>query len=295
MKKKSGIISYRSCSFLVAAVFYLQFIISFSAKRLWSVLDAGTPHDFVYIIIAQIFAVGLPCLMMGLIEKADFKREFSFKKIKLKQILFCVLMGVSLQPVAMMANIPLQRLVVMLKGELPPLAAAAPQNGWQFVTSLVVICVVPAVFEELLVRGMLLNSVKKYGILKALVVTTVVFALLHNDVSSFVGLVVLGLAGGFAVLMTGSVFAGILVHLAFNATGVLLDFFMNVYSQINSAGFVSLFASMGIVAGIFAVYGIYNKKEVQFMCNNAVERNWVSFFNVPIILVVAGYVFGGLL
>lgn len=295
MNKKSGIISYRSCSFLVAAVFYLQFIISFSAKRLWSVLDAGTPHDFVYIIIAQFFAVGLPCLMTALVEKADFKREFNFKKIKSKDILYSILMGVSLQPVAMVANVPLQSLTIKLKGELSPAVAASPQNLWQVVAMMLVVCLVPAFFEELLVRGMVLNSVKKYGMSKAIVITSVIFALLHNDLSSFVGLVVLGLACGFGVLMTGSVFSGMLTHFAFNATGVMMDYFMTAYPQINSVGFMLLLASMGAVVVAFAVLGTYNQKEARFMGDNFVQRNWASFFNIPVLLLVAGYVFGGLL
>ena len=295
MKKKSGIISYRSCSFLIAAVFYLQFSISFSAKRLWSVLGAGTPHDFVYIIIAQIFAVGLPCLVTALIEKADFKREFNFNKIKLNNALYSVLLGVALQPLAMLANIPLQRLVFNLKGGILPTVVQSPENLWQIFGMLVMVCLIPAVFEEFLLRGMVLNSVKKYGMIKSIVVTAVIFALLHNDISSFVGLIVLGLACGFGVLMTGSVLAGMITHFAFNATGVLLDFFMTAYPQINSMGFLSLFASMGIVASIVAVFGIYNKKEVQFMSNNLMERDWASFFNIPLMLVVMGYVFGGLL
>lgn len=295
MKKKSGIISYRNCSFLVAVVFYLQFIISFIVKRLWNVLGAGVPHDFVYIIITQIFAVGLPCVMMALIEKSDIKREFSLNKIELKDASYSVLLGISLQPLAMFANIPLQRLVFDLKGDVSPAVVQPPESLWQIFGMWIVVCFVPAVFEELLLRGMMLNSVKKYGMLKALVVTAVVFAFLHNDISSFVGLVVLGIACGFGVLMTGSVFSGMITHFAFNATGVLLDFFMNAYPQINSLGFMSLFVCMGIVAGAFAFFGMYNKKGVRFMGNNAVERNWTSFLNVPLILLVLGYVFGGLL
>ena len=295
MNKKSGIISYRSCSFLVAAVFYLQFIISFSAKRLWSVLGAGTPHDFVYIIITQIFAVGLPCLIMALVEKADFKREFNLKKIKSKDVLYSVLLGISLQPVAMVANVPLQNLAIKLKGELPSAVVDSPQNVWQVLTMMLVVCLVPAFFEELLFRGMVLNSVKKYGMSKAIVITSVIFALLHNDLSSFVGLAVLGLACGFGVLMTGCVFSGMLTHFAFNATGVLMDFFMTAYPQLNSVGFVLLLASMSAVVVAFVVIGAYNQKEVRFMSHNFVQRSWASFFNIPVLLLVVGYVFGGLL
>ena len=295
MNKKSGIISYRSCSFLVAAVFYLQFIISFSAKRLWSVLGAGTPHDFVYIIITQIFAVGLPCLIMALVEKADFKREFNLKKIKSKDVLYSVLLGISLQPVAMVANVPLQNLAIKLKGELPSAVVDSPQNVWQVLTMMLVVCLVPAFFEELLFRGMVLNSVKKYGMSKAIVITSVIFALLHNDLSSFVGLAVLGLACGFGVLMTGCVFSCMLIHFAFNATGVLMDFFMTAYPQINSVGFVLLLASMSAVVVAFVVIGAYNQKEARFMSDNFVQRSWASFFNIPVLLLVVGYVFGGLL
>ena len=95
--------------------------------------------------------------------------------------------------------------------------------------------------------------------------------------------------------MTGSVFSGMLTHFAFNATGVMMDYFMTAYPQINSVGFMLLLASMGAVVVAFAVLGTYNQKEARFMGDNFVQRNWASFFNIPVLLLVAGYVFGGLL
>ncbi len=81
------------------------------------------------------------------------------------------------------------------------------------------VVVVGPVFEELLFRGWLLGSLREsWGDSKALVFSSVLFALIHGDPWATPALFVLGMVFGGVYLKTGSLFGSILLHGMWNLT-----------------------------------------------------------------------------
>lgn len=81
------------------------------------------------------------------------------------------------------------------------------------------VVVVGPIFEELLFRGWLLGSLRKFwGDSKALVVSSTLFALIHGDPWATPALFVLGMVFGWVYLKTGSLFGSILLHGMWNLT-----------------------------------------------------------------------------
>lgn len=95
-------------------------------------------------------------------------------------------------------------------------------GGW--LVGLVVIVVIGAPFvEELVYRGLLQRAVaRRVDDVVAVVVVAAFFALIHFRWVEYPGLFVFGLVLGVCVLRTGRLGMGILAHMAFNATGLLL-------------------------------------------------------------------------
>lgn len=82
--------------------------------------------------------------------------------------------------------------------------------------------VLAPVSEELLFRGMLLPALaKRYGLLAAVLVHTVLFALLHLHIPSLLPLCILSVTLSLAYLYTGSIAVPILIHMIFNAVSLL--------------------------------------------------------------------------
>lgn len=292
--KKKPKLKYNLCSWLVAIVFCMQFVVSFLIKRLWGALGLGAPHDVIYIVFTQLFAVALPCVVAVFLKKADYKTAFSLRPLEPAKGLCCFLLGVALQPIAMLANVPLRNMVMLFDGEVHNAVSKPPQSVWEIFLLLGVVCVVPALFEEFLLRGLLLGSVKKYGINVAVIVTSLMFVFLHQDFSSSVGLLLLGVVLAYSVLMTGSVWAGVVTHFSFNATGVVIDYFVNKYYQLNNIGFFVLLSFLCLVVVTVLVFKLYNKKVTEFMAENKIFKPMISFLNIPAFVVIAGYFLGGL-
>lgn len=289
LRKRKDKIPYFICSWVLAAVFYMQFLISVLLKN-YVHIESEAVTDLVYVLLTQLAAVGLPCIAVCVVKKANFKKVFNIKPISVSSVSWCALLGVSLQPVAILLNLPLRTLMYNIKGESFAVVSRPPSGMADIAVMVLVLCLVPAFFEEFLMRGMLLGSVEKYGFFTAVFVTSFMFAVLHNDFSSIIGYLVIGAALAYCVLMTGSVFSAVIAHFSFNAFGVLLDYLMNLYNELAGLGFILLFAAMGLAGAFFSVYKIYaeNAENIE---ESDLYRPLASFLNLPILLILAGYVF----
>jgi membrane protease YdiL (CAAX protease family) len=85
-------------------------------------------------------------------------------------------------------------------------------------TTFIRVCLFAPITEEILIRGYLLTGLQnKYGVLAALTVTTVLFALLHFNFVQTLSAVICGLVIGLLFIHTDSLFCCILAHILYNS------------------------------------------------------------------------------
>jgi membrane protease YdiL (CAAX protease family) len=100
---------------------------------------------------------------------------------------------------------------------------APPVGAPSIVLYLVRNTLVPAVLEELLFRGVVMQSLRRFGDGFALVCSSVVFGLAHLNAAQGVSAFFIALAIGFFVLRTGSILAGVVIHFVNNALVVAAE------------------------------------------------------------------------
>ena len=83
-------------------------------------------------------------------------------------------------------------------------------------------CLFAPIAEEVLYRGVLQRGAGKASALAGVVVAAVVFGLAHFQALQLPGLVLFGAASGLAVWWTGRLGTGIMAHMAFNASTVVV-------------------------------------------------------------------------
>lgn len=85
------------------------------------------------------------------------------------------------------------------------------------IISLLQVCVLAPIIEEILMRGFLLDGLSvNYGNVIALLVSAVLFALLHFNMVQTLSAFICGIILGLLYLHTGSVFCCILAHMGYN-------------------------------------------------------------------------------
>lgn len=143
-------------------------------------------------------------------------------------------------------------------------------NFWQYLVYVLVSCLTPAVCEELLFRGVILSGMKKYGAKIAIIVSSLIFMLMHGNAEQTVHQFIVGLVVGCLFFATGNIWLGVIVHFFNNFISVTqlfvitiiqknstaLDTAVNTAETASANPWLSLLFST-IIALVFAYFGYY--------------------------------------
>ena len=98
-------------------------------------------------------------------------------------------------------------------------------EGYQIVLQFIVIAVVPAFCEEFLFRGAILTNCLPFGRANAIVISSLLFALMHQNAAQTLYTFAAGIFLGIVYERTQSIWPGTFLHLVNNATSLVLSVF----------------------------------------------------------------------
>lgn len=91
------------------------------------------------------------------------------------------------------------------------------------IVSLIDFCIFAPILEELLMRGFILNGLSvNYGIIVALLISSILFALLHFNVAQIIPSFICGIILGLIYLYTGSILSCIFAHMGYNLISYIM-------------------------------------------------------------------------
>ena len=153
------------------------------------------------------------------------------------------------------------------------------------------VAIIPAILEEIAIRGVLLQPLRRFGDGFAIVVSAVIFSLLHGNMVQIPYTVIAGIYFGYVMVATGSLWPSIILHFLNNFYSVMITAFDSNFS-VTTANVLTL-GTLGLmtVAGIFAFnkyrsmnYKVSLAKGVNSL--NTAEKIKSVFVNVPMIIAI---------
>ena len=106
---------------------------------------------------------------------------------------------------------------------LPAYRAAIPTQGLPLALGLISAAVLPAILEELLFRGAILQGLRPYGDGYAILLSALAFALCHTTVPQLLPALLAGLCFGYFAVMSGSLWVTILIHCFYNLLAAAVE------------------------------------------------------------------------
>lgn len=98
------------------------------------------------------------------------------------------------------------------------------------ITSLLHVCVIAPIIEEILMRGLVLEGLKNsYGVITALLLSSLLFAILHFNMVQTLSAFVCGIILGLLYIKTNSIFCCMIAHCGYN----LISYLTIIYPYIN--------------------------------------------------------------
>lgn len=121
--------------------------------------------------------------------------------------------------------------------------------------------VVPAFIEEFAIRGVVLQSLRKYGDKFAILMSSFVFALMHGNMVQIPFAFIAGIALGYCAVKTGSLWTGIAVHFINNSIAVFSMVATEKLSEQGSNTFAMILYAVVFVAGGICLFIYLNKNK----------------------------------
>ncbi len=152
--------------------------------------------------------------------------------------------------------------------------------------------VVPAMTEEFVFRGVLMQSLKKYGSAFAVASTAVLFGLMHANMTQAPFAIIAGLALGYCAAVTGSLWVSVAVHFCNNFVSVIItvvsakagEFAGRMTSAVIVYGGIALGVCAAVIYFLLAGRDTRPEKASVYAKNKA-----AAFFLAPTLLIAVGW------
>lgn len=199
--------------------------------------------------VSSFFVMALPAIIFGLImNKKDSLGTLGFNRaISGKQFFIIVLMAISglfiggtlaelnsMIPISERATQFFQELEKTYNDQV--LALANMKNNTDFIISLLVLALIPSIFEEMLFRGALQPvciSLTK-NVFAGILITSILFSAIHFSFYGFLTRLFLGLLLGFVYYISKNLWLSISVHFFNNAVAVVQLYALSKAGTLNN-------------------------------------------------------------
>lgn len=224
--KRGNIFALALICFSTIAVLIISFTIAFME------IDADKA-SLAVIVIQDLIILLLPVLFYCFVTHTKLLEIIPHEKLSLKNALYVILLTILISPIILVVS----SITTLFYSSYENNAAMfSIIDGLPMGLCILALAVMPALFEELAFRGVILSNYKSVNLLKAAFVSGLFFGLFHMDFYQMPYALVAGVFFSFLVRYTNSIYASMLSHFLINVTQVIptkILFVLRGSSEIN--------------------------------------------------------------
>ena len=169
--------------------------------------------------------------------------------------------------------------------------SAVPTGVVPFVLYFLSSAVLPAIVEELVFRGAIMQSLRRFGDTFALFVSSLLFGLVHGNLVQAPMAFVTGLAISYFVLRTGSLRTGMAIHFVNNALAVVLSAISASFSINGQQTITSIVYVVYLLSGFIAMGWLLTRYSNMFQLHASntvmsIRGKLTAFFSTGLMLAL---------
>jgi len=249
----------------VIAYIVIQYAIRNILGLIWQLTEIDLTENYYDLLMAAVLlaSVFLPFfLIYRRMEPEEKTASMQFGAPKSKPMMFAaVLAGLML---CFAGNYAASFFVMFLENlgfSLTGGEYAIPSDVQGLIMTALTVAVIPAFVEEFAMRGVVMQPLRRYGDRFALVISSLVFALMHGNLIQIPFALIAGTAIGYFAISTGTIWTGVIIHLLNNLSSVVLSYLYDVrptlYEKVSVIMTIAVFV-VGLVS--LFIYGIAKNK-----------------------------------
>ncbi len=142
-------------------------------------------------------------------------------------------------------------------------------TGWKIVPVLFVVAVLPAVFEELLFRALILNNISgEAGETRAVLLVGMCFSLYHGSVEQTIYQFICGCMFALLAVRSGSVLPSVIIHFLNNALIIVLS----AVGAFDEAGALNISYAANIAVTVLSAVSLVASSAVLIFCGRKQQK-----------------------
>lgn len=198
----------------VNLVFLLTVAVYLAVSFLISLLPS---LPFVPLILVSQFAIACVPFVYA-IRRGNVKEEIIGKGLSAGNIILLVMFTLCIEPLLTLINGLSQCFFETPTTDMITEEAA----GKPFMVMFLLVALLPAICEEFVYRGVFFRGYEKIGVIPGAILSGLLFGVLHANLNQFTYAFVMGVIFALAVYVTGSLWAGTVMHLTVNGLSTVL-------------------------------------------------------------------------
>lgn len=227
--------SFESKGMFWANLTYFILLILFTTFRLLNALGVfsfvSSHSDYIFTLITQ---VGILFLVTFLMYRIIFKQKpkeifknFMVKKVSGKTIFYALLLGITVYFIIIFVS-TFFSVWLQIIGYEPITKYGTGEKTystfWEFLLGVFFVAVLPGLFEEFTNRGMLMSGFKKGSPVRAVLLSGLLFGLMHLNINQFFYATVSGMIMATVVVITKSIWPSVIIHFTNNALNTYVTY-----------------------------------------------------------------------
>ncbi len=219
-KKRSDIFDSSFIYFLIVTFFVMVRIFASTFR-----IDTVTGYILnCFIQIGLMFC--LPVFAYSFMRKQKVRntfKQYGFNKISIKSVGISFVIGIFVYLSTIFIATFFSSILAYLGYQGSSSGVISDYPLWLLFVELIITAVLPGICEEVAHRGMLLSTYKKFG-MKSIVITGLLFGLMHMNIDQFFYTSIIGMFLAMLVLFCDSIYPAMIIHFTNNAISTFMGY-----------------------------------------------------------------------
>lgn len=229
---------------------YIEKYTNVTAEQALEFLQNPAIQQVTQILLSSLMFL-VPFSIAAKASKHKISTLISFKKVEKGKILPYLFFGMGFCAFAQIASSYISSLIESFGFEYNVYFGENPKGIYGFLLSFIATAIVPALVEEFACRGVILGLLKKHGEGFAILVSAIVFGVMHGNFQQIPFATIVGLILGYIYIKTNSIWICVAVHGINNAVSVIMSYLDGVLSvNLQNVVYMSYLISCLLLSGI---------------------------------------------
>ena len=230
-------------------------------------LQETDAYKYFSYLLYQIVYVGIIVAFAAIYKSRP--RDFGYRKVKVRYLFIALALAFGLLFSLNWVNGWFVELLSLL-GYTAPESALPSAAGAGFFGALLVVAVLPALCEETIFRGIILDGVKDIGTVAACLLGGLLFSIFHQSPTQTIYQFICGAAFTLLAIRADSIWPAILIHFVNNAV-IIFDYKFDFLSKVSSGGAIAIYVISAVCLAASLVYLIFFDKKTNRKKEGAIK------------------------